>query len=184
MDTLDKYIKVIDNVLSDELCEKLVAEFGENEWGAGVVQHGVDKRTRDVDTIGLSYDDVISLNRETRLSIDKEIFDGAQKAIGTYLDFYPDMSVSKDSGYALLRYKEGQFITQHVDNFTHMPRTLSCSFALNSNYEGGEFMFFDRSLTVRVPKGSAILFPSNFMYPHEILPIAKGVRYSIITWFL
>ena len=30
--------------------------------------------------------------------------------------------------------------------------------------------------------GDIIVFPSNFLYPHSILPITLGVRYSIIIW--
>jgi predicted 2-oxoglutarate/Fe(II)-dependent dioxygenase YbiX len=61
---------------------------------------------------------------------------------------------------------------------------VSCSFALNDNYEGGEFSFFDGQIKIKLPKGAALLFPSNFMYPHQILPVTNGTRYSIITWFI
>ena len=30
--------------------------------------------------------------------------------------------------------------------------------------------------------GSAIVFPSNFCFPHAVLPVTKGERHSIITW--
>jgi predicted 2-oxoglutarate/Fe(II)-dependent dioxygenase YbiX len=55
---------------------------------------------------------------------------------------------------------------------------------LNDNFEGGEFSFFDEDLRYKIPKGAALMFPSNFMYPHQIMPVTKGVRYSIITWFI
>jgi predicted 2-oxoglutarate/Fe(II)-dependent dioxygenase YbiX len=64
------------------------------------------------------------------------------------------------------------------------PRSVSCSFALNDDYEGGEFAFFDRELKYKLKKGSILLFPSSFMYPHEIMPVTKGTRYSIVTWFI
>jgi predicted 2-oxoglutarate/Fe(II)-dependent dioxygenase YbiX len=92
--------------------------------------------------------------------------------------------IEQDSGYELLRYKEGQFYIQHTDSFKDCPRAVSCSFALNDDYEGGEFAFFDRELVYNLKKGSCIMFPSNFMYPHEIMPTTSGTRYSIITWFI
>lgn len=184
MNLIADYIKVVDNVLSDSLCEKIIYEFGENEWAEGLVKDGVNSDERKVCTIGISLEDVIARNRETRASIDKEIFIGAGNAMVSYLNLYPATNVSMDTGYELLRYKEGQYYKKHTDSFKEAPRVVSCSFALNNDYEGGEFAFFDRSLTLRIPKGSAILFPSNFMYPHEILPVTKGTRYSIITWFL
>ena len=30
--------------------------------------------------------------------------------------------------------------------------------------------------------GSAVCFPSNFTFPHEILPVTKGTRYALVTW--
>ena len=38
--------------------------------------------------------------------------------------------------------------------------------------------------SIKLKKGDAIMFPSNFMYPHEIMPVTQGTRYSIITWFI
>ena len=184
MRSITDYIKVFDNVLSNSLCEKIIGEFGESEWVDGLVKGGLAKNYRNVSAIGISFDDVVGRNREARQSVDNEVFIGAGIAMRSYLELYPETDVSTDTGYELLRYKEGQYYKQHTDSFKEEPRVVSCSFALNNDYEGGEFAFFDRSLTVRVPKGSAILFPSNFMYPHEILPITKGTRYSIITWFL
>lgn len=184
MHSITDYIKVFDNVLSDSLCEKIIGEFNESEWVDGLVKNGVIDDHRNVSTISISSSHVTKLNKEARESIDKEVFIGAGNAMNSYLSLYPETEVSMDTGYELLRYKNEQYYKQHTDASKEYPRVVSCSFALNNEYEGGEFAFFDRSLTIRVPKGSAILFPSNFMYPHEILPITKGTRYSIITWFL
>lgn len=86
-----------------------------------------------------------------------------------------------DSGYELLKYKEGGFYTQHTDDNREDSRRISISFLLNDDYDGGEFQFFG-DLKVQGGTGSAIVFPSNFCYPHEILPVKSGIRYSIITW--
>ena len=73
---------------------------------------------------------------------------------------------------------------QHTDSFKDRPRAVSCSFILNDEYEGGEFAFFNREAVYKLKKGSCIMFPSNFMYPHEIMPVTHGTRYSIVTWFV
>ena len=36
----------------------------------------------------------------------------------------------------------------------------------------------------KTSKGSAIVFPSNFMFPHEVKEVTKGERWSIITWLM
>lgn len=91
-------------------------------------------------------------------------------------------NIQFDSGYSLLRYKKNQYIGQHIDASGRSPRELSCSLTLNDDYKGGEFCFFNREIKYNLKKGDIIIFPSNFMYPHEVLPILSGERYSIITW--
>ena len=53
---------------------------------------------------------------------------------------------------------------------------------LNDDYEGGEFTLCGESLDKK--KGSAVVFPSNFMFPHEVKKVISGIRYSIMTWIL
>ena len=38
--------------------------------------------------------------------------------------------------------------------------------------------------TLEKKKGSAVVFPSNFMFPHEVQKVTSGNRYSIMTWIL
>jgi predicted 2-oxoglutarate/Fe(II)-dependent dioxygenase YbiX len=112
------------------------------------------------------------------------MFNCAAKAIEQYNKVFPAAMIEQDSGYELLRYQTGQFYKQHTDSFKAQPRAVSCSFALNDDYEGGEWGFWDKEKVIKAKKGSVIMFPSNFMYPHEIMPVTKGTRYSIITWFI
>jgi predicted 2-oxoglutarate/Fe(II)-dependent dioxygenase YbiX len=57
---------------------------------------------------------------------------------------------------------------------------LSVLGVLNDDYEGGEFYLIDEKTDLS--KGDIIIFPSNFMYPHKVEPVTKGVRYSYISW--
>ena len=59
---------------------------------------------------------------------------------------------------------------------------LSVLGVLNDDYEGGEFTLCGENLDK--DKGSAVVFPSNFMFPHEVKKVTSGVRYSIMTWIL
>jgi predicted 2-oxoglutarate/Fe(II)-dependent dioxygenase YbiX len=119
-----------------------------------------------------------------RLEFDNRIFQAAAVAGEAYVRAFPHVSVSKDTTYDLLRYQTGGFYTQHVDHFLDAPRILSCSWLLNDDFEGGEFAFFDGSLKLKMEAGDAVLFPSNFMFPHEVLPVTKGKRSSSVTWFM
>ena len=104
----------------------------------------------------------------------------------------------------IARYKKGMFYDWHPDGKgdhfgvyknianpkTHdRVRKLSMSVILNDDYEGGEFQFTHYSkekLTVHTPElnktGSIIVFPSDT--EHRITPITKGIRYSLVAWFL
>jgi predicted 2-oxoglutarate/Fe(II)-dependent dioxygenase YbiX len=183
---LKDYIIVLDDVLPHSVCDKILDEYANSgEWQQTVVGKGdVRKDIRSATTVLMSEPHVIARNAELRREIDSDVFAGASKAIQEYNEKFNHGRIEEDSGYELLRYETGQFYTQHVDSFKARPRAVSCSFALNDDYEGGEFGFFDRELVVKAPKGGAVLFPSNFMYPHEIMPVVKGIRYSIITWFI
>jgi len=185
--SLESYIQVFDNVLSNELCDLILAEYTKDEslWSPTSIGNGVVDRTiRNVDTVNISLDSVIQSNPAIRKFLDQQVFAGAGNAIKQYNECFPNAMIEEDSGYELLRYQTGQYYKQHTDSFKARPRAVSCSISLNDDYEGGEFAFWDKEKIVKSKKGSVIMFPSNFMYPHEILPVTSGTRYSIITWFI
>ena len=187
MNNLKDYIVTFDEVITDVLCDAILKEFSDEiEWQKTVVGYSkqINDKIRTAETVVLSYPHVIEKNPKVRAKLDKYIFASAGFAIKKYNEKFGNCNIQEDSGYELLRYKEGQFYIQHTDSFKDRPRAVSCSFALNDDYEGGEFAFFNRELVYRLKKGSCIMFPSNFMYPHEIMPVTSGTRYSIITWFV
>lgn len=112
---------------------------------------------------------------------DHILLDAVLRALRLYQSKHP-LTSRQDSGFDILRYEPGQFIGVHRDDM--VPRVLSMSIGLNDDYEGGEFKFWDDGEPFRLPAGCALMFPPNFMYPHQVLPVASGVRYSMITWFL
>ena len=183
---LEDYIYIVKNALSLNLCDEILDEFKSgDEWQDTVVGSGkVEKSIRNCETIVISFPYVIQKNSEVRHKLDNAIFDGASKCIQEYNTKFPHCRIEEDSGYELLKYPKECFYIQHVDSFKARPRAVSCSFILNDDFEGGEFAFFDRELKYKLDKGDAIMFPSNFMYPHEVMPVTKGTRYSIITWFI
>lgn len=185
MNNLKDYIVVVDNVLTNKLCDAITKEFCSEEYVDAVIGKGVvESSTRNVKEVYLSLPSVIEKNLTIRKQLDGYLYLSAVEAIKQYKNKFPLCVIEEDSGYELLKYEVGQFYKQHTDSFKERPRSISCSFALNDDYEGGEFAFFDRELVYKLKKGSCIMFPSNFMYPHEIMPVTSGTRYSIVTWFV
>ena len=186
--TLEQYIEVIEDILPSNVCDKILEEYvNSGEWVNACVgdkQNPVQKTVRNCTQIGISNNAVLSKNYDVRKEIDDLIHASVKKAIDHYQTKHNEFMIDIDTGYDLLRYEEGNFYIEHTDSFKEQQRSLSCSLQLNHDYEGGEFAFFNRQMMIKSPKGSAIMFPSNFMFPHEIMPVTKGTRYSIITWLV
>jgi predicted 2-oxoglutarate/Fe(II)-dependent dioxygenase YbiX len=191
MDELKNYILILEDVIPHTLCDHILNEYiNSNEWEDAVVKGDsngngeIKKEIRNCTVISISSDKTIEKNKDIRKKIDNNVFKCTEDVIKKYNERFKLSHVSKDTGYDLLKYEKGGFYTQHVDSFTAIPRTISCSFVLNNDFKGGEFSFFNNKLTYSLKKGSAIIFPSNFLYPHSVLPIIDGTRYSIVTWFI
>jgi len=91
----------------------------------------------------------------------------------------------ESSGYDHVLYmgSQSQEYKDHVDQSPfNKPRILTCSLILNDNYDGGDFSFLEGEHTVPKKAYSAVVFPSNFCFPHSITPVSKGDRHAIVTW--
>jgi predicted 2-oxoglutarate/Fe(II)-dependent dioxygenase YbiX len=187
MKYLADYIHVFKNAAKDDLCEKIITEYkNSDDWRLGTMNQEYREDIRNCALIPISRNNVIEKNKVVRKEIDHELFSCVSSTINKYIDLHPDCIFRQDTGYDLLRYEVGQYIKRHIDvgiTDAMMARQISCSIALNNEYEGGEFAFFDNKLSYKLEKGDILMFPSGFMYPHEVLPITSGTRYSIITWF-
>ena len=94
------------------------------------------------------------------------------------------------SGIKFNKYNVGDYLSPHHDHirdffegqFRGIPVT-SVIGTLNDDYEGGEFVFWG-DYKVEIKKGSVLAFPSIYLFPHEVKPVTKGVRYSWISWIV
>ena len=59
---------------------------------------------------------------------------------------------------------------------------LSIVGLLNDDFIGGEFILCGNE--IKLKKNSLLIWPANFMYPHEVAPIKEGTRYSFVAWLL
>ena len=74
---------------------------------------------------------------------------------------------------------------KHVDRGINIPvRKLSISIQLTNpdDYEGGELYLYedDKGTLMDKTQGTLILFPSYLL--HEVMPVTKGERNSLVTW--
>jgi len=85
--------------------------------------------------------------------------------------------ISTTNTIRLLKYEKDQYIKDHTD--VSSSTRASCTLNLNSNYQGGEFRFFDGKIKHSFNTGDAIIFPAEPIWIHGTEPITKGSRYAI-----
>jgi hypothetical protein len=200
---LDKFeavpgIVVYNNVMDDpkQFIKDLegLIEIGQLKWFEGSTSDDaaypgesriVDK-VRDVHAISLP-----SLDRNPELKDDVS----AHVLLSSYLDDvllpcikdyqtdYRALAWNSNEGWQLLKYGVGQHFVNHVDDSKMFNRTVSMSFYLNDDYEGGEIEFPRFGLQIKPEPNQMIMFPSNYVYNHVVNPVTSGTRYAIVAWF-
>ena len=138
------------------------------------------------------------LQDEKRESVGNLIQDQWYKIISAYIiDWVAKKEKMKWfrgwNGYSFpkfVEYNKGTSMQKHCDHifslFEHdgKPRgvpVLSIITALNDDYSGGEIRMCEK-YKYKLKTGETLVFPSNFLYPHEVKKITKGTRHSMVSW--
>ena len=122
-----------------------------------------------------------------------DLINATRKVVNLYQKKHPYMKYfnpNRTTDFKINKYGKGGFMSEHADNIHHShgqqygyPHLTSLIF-LNDEYDGGDFILCDGKFIAPKQQGSAVVFPSNFMYPHEVKEVTSGNRYSIMTWLL
>jgi predicted 2-oxoglutarate/Fe(II)-dependent dioxygenase YbiX len=83
--------------------------------------------------------------------------------------------------FNFIKYGPGQHFKEHHDHGFSYNCTVSLVAYPNDDYEGGELFFRLQGLTLKPEAGDLFVFPSNFMYPHQAMPVHSGIKHSIVT---
>jgi len=182
---LKDYVKIYKGFCETDFCNQIVASIDGAEWETHQYYNSGTKKYE-------SYENELSVSNESvplKNDLDKKIWE----AIAFYIGF--DMSHMKDwfaswSGYSLARFNRYDPTTKmklhcdHIHTLFDGERkgipTLTILGALNEDYEGGEFLLCGENIELKT--GDVVVFPSNFLYPHEVKPVKSGVRYSFVSW--
>lgn len=100
-----------------------------------------------------------------------------------YKNMYNAPHWTKNEGWQLLKYGKDNYFVNHYDDAKQFPRTMSMSFYLNDEYEGGEIEFSRFGLNIKPKANQAIFFPSNYVYNHTVHPVTSGTRYAVVGWW-
>lgn len=159
-------------------------------WDAGTLNTTkgplVDTKYRDVQLIGLPNFELPENPSDPVLrvyNLYKQVTDALSPIITEYCDQYRIGMDHTQEGVQLLKYGKGQFFTPHVDDSPRRPRRVSYSYYVNDDYEGGEISFTNFGVTVKPKAHQLLVFPSNYAYRHEVLPVVSGIRYAMVQWW-
>mgnify|MGYP003653447130 CR=1 FL=1 len=187
MNSIDDYILTY-NVIPKSLCRSLIEQCKESHWTKhkwstyGQRDTEFSKQNKELD--------ILSSTTEQFKSLGPLIM----KAIMLYQD-----KISWAEGHCRppwihrinqVRFNKYEIGTKMETHYDHIQSLfdgklkgipiISIVGLLNDNYEGGEFIC--RGKEVKMERGDILLFPSNFIYPHGVNTLTKGIRYSFVSW--
>ena len=181
------------DLLSDQECDQIVSlldsrEWGEFSWYQDFEQVDIDKESNMQSTVTAP-----EATNIIQPHINDELFTAFHEKYN-YYDIEEGQTSGSFweacSGIKFNKYNVGDYLSPHYDHirdffegqFRGIPVT-SVVGVLNDDFEGGEFRFW-KEHTVNIKKGSVLVFPALYLFPHEVTPVTKGVRYSWISWIV
>jgi len=178
-----------DSLLNDELCSLLASEAHEHATEDATIyeQRGVivDHRIRRAKWAAVS---------QTHLLQIQPIFESLISTLSVAFS----VTLKRFQEPHLIRYEAGDFHRVHLDSPADVTNDdqarVSCIIFLNTqgggenHFDGGNLVFYDlsrnRSVGCRIIRpvmGKLVAFHS--FLPHEVLPVLRGERYTLATWY-
>lgn len=177
-----EYILEIKKLIPEEYCKKIISYY-DNDFITAQTMSGENRKIRNCDSRPITKDSfgkIICSNY-----IENIIFD----CVSLYEKSIAKTNTNKISSLEILKYVSNEYdagYTFHQDFGTLVTkRAFSISICLNNSFEGGEFVFdLGKEGKIQYPQnvGDALMFPSNFMFSHQVNKVIEGTRYAIIGW--
>ena len=170
--------------VDEGICKRIIGLAG-NGWEASEVES--DLGSDELDT-SLRRSEVFWTKEEWLVAL-----------IWSYMDAYNEVSglsydIRSVETIQLTRYGKGGFYDFHVDGYGSKKwevggsvRKISMTIQLSEDYKGGKFQVArlrsgEKEVdTMDKSMGTVILYPS--VLEHRVLPVTRGVRYSLVAWF-
>ncbi len=172
------------NIVSDSLCDNIIStNFNYTES-----TYSTHK--------GLSPDKKRVEMNEIWIRNKQPFYNELKDCVSSVADLYAkeikkskrDFVAQKTTDFRLNKYDKGGYMSLHCDNIHHShgqqygyPQATVLLF-LNNDFKGGDFIVSELKLEIK--KGDAVIFPSNFMFPHEVKKVTEGTRWSIVSWLM
>lgn len=205
----DEPFLYLPNVLSDEVCKSIVDSVRGNEDAEaamvkksvlqGVVVPDIDEQIRKT---------LIHTLPEYLETIYRDAFAVAQQKIEAYFT----LAMTTPTALQVLEYTRGDFYQKHADDSSELlndqgntagfvcvvpQRKLTTVLFTTSwnaqphdaySFSGGELVFNylydaqENNIVLHPKAGDMVIFPSNPVFSHEVRPVKKGYRLTLVQW--
>ena len=160
--------------IPDEICDYIINNIDDTLYEKGTTADNNKLKTRNV---------TIQFNNSNWINA---LLCGYIR-YANFSNFHYDLSDEDKEAAQISKYLKGEYYGEHRDfgNGSHFTRKLSLTVQLSdeNDYEGGDLIFYTGSGRDQAPRGrgSVIVFDSRIF--HEVTPITKGERYSLVKWY-
>lgn len=168
---------IVPNVLTPEMCSKVIDAFKNGKQFDGTVGSGKNKALRQDIKIRTDHIMTEKLMHEIDDKFSRSFFPELRKVFG--------VEITHRESYKVGLYKgdNAGFFMPHRDN-SDLPmgyRRIASTIHLNEDYEGGGLRFPEYGPDIYRPEaGAGIAFSASTV--HEALPVTQGERYVIVAF--
>ena len=176
------------NVIPKTVCKEIIKKIKKKTWEKHQWYNADGKMFSAKKEEKKKELDVLAINEEMQ----KQMTPYLVKAYFEYNEKYNTVDrlnslATKFSPIRFNKYKKGTLMRKHFDHIHALfdgqhkgIPVISFIGILNEDYTGGELIINDQKIECNT--GDIIIFPSCFLYPHEVKKIKKGTRYSFVSW--
>jgi hypothetical protein len=184
---LDDQIYLVRGALTSDECRELIEElegYTSEQWSerylTGMREYSLRQFGRPMEELleeGVFTLDAAWLDKSIHVK-NTRIIDELNKKTSQLVTSHEHL-VFRGAGGAQRQY-EGSELKLHTDGDSEPAVVFAVIFYLNDDYTGGELYFPTRSLEVRPPAGSVVIFPTTAEYKHGVHSVGPGpVRYVL-----
>lgn len=170
---------MVENILSKQECEVITSILNDrSNWSPHTWYNNANEEYSNEKDFTIAYDTTVS-----RL-IKPNVISAVKQYSAKHKDSGPTYSFS---AVRINRYQQDESIQEHVDHIHSLfdgekkgIPILSFVGLFNDDFEGGDFILAGKKIDLKA--GDVVVFPSIFIYPHQVTTVTKGTRYSWVMW--
>jgi 2OG-Fe(II) oxygenase superfamily len=188
MEELAPGIVIFDDIFPEALTYITKIEQLGIKWQAAEVlvnqninESGTNYKARDTDILMLPNKKQIVGTGDILSSFVEKFYNSIEAPLDEYFRKY-NAKIEKYENPQLLRYGKNQKFHNHIDDHPFFTRRVSLTFYINDDYEGGDIEFTRFGLRVKAKANQLLVFPSNYVYSHQVHPVESGLRYVVVQW--